>query len=121
MPPKAPKGGETVGGILFGGTLYAIAVSGLASLLENTNDNKKDSKEEAKQAEPKEESKPAERNWLQRHLKEPGYYTKQVEEEFKEFNDERIAKWKAEPPKYYNTIFELSEQDRLQAERMLKP
>ncbi|RBQ78883.1 hypothetical protein FVER14953_21392 [Fusarium verticillioides] len=111
--PKAPKGGETLGGILFGGTLYAIAVSGMASLLENTNDNKKDSKEEAKQAEPKEESKPAERNWIQRQLKEPGYYTKQVEEEFKR---------NAEPLKYYTSpILELSEQDRLQAERMLKP
>ncbi|PNP53559.1 hypothetical protein FNYG_15736 [Fusarium nygamai] len=108
MPPKVPKGGETLGGILFGGTLYAIMVSGMASLLENTNDNKKDSKEEPKQAEP---------NWLQRRLKEPGYYNKQVQEEFKEFND----KMKAEQPKYHYTILELSEQDRLQAEKMLKP
>jgi len=59
--------------------------------------------------------------WIQRRLKEPGYYTKQVEEQFKEVKDERKAKRKADPPKYYNTIFELSEQDRLQAERMLKP
>ncbi|KAF5591853.1 hypothetical protein FPCIR_5920 [Fusarium pseudocircinatum] len=100
MPPKPPKGGETLGGILFGGTLYAIMVSGLASLLENTNDNNKDIKEEPKQAEPK----PTGPNWLQKRLKEPGYYKKQVQEEFKEFND----KLNAEQPKYDITILELN-------------
>ncbi|KAF4444323.1 hypothetical protein FACUT_766 [Fusarium acutatum] len=110
MPPKAPKGGETLGGILIGGTLYAIFVAGMASLLEKTGD-KKDSKEEPKQTEP---------NWLQRRVKEPGYYYKQVQEEFKDHHD-KMKREQESKPKYRTPILELTEQDRLQAESMLKP
>ncbi|KAF5591529.1 uncharacterized protein FSUBG_10455 [Fusarium subglutinans] len=110
--PKAPKAGETLGGILVGGTLYAVLVTGLASILEK-KDDKKDSNEEPKQAEP---------NWFQRHslVKEKGYYYKQVMDEFYEKNG-KIKTEEQTAPKLDYTILQLSEQDRLQAERMLKP
>ncbi|CVL06917.1 uncharacterized protein FMAN_12010 [Fusarium mangiferae] len=113
MPPKAPKGGETLASILIGGTLYAVAVTGMASLFEKADD-KKDSKEEPKQAEP---------NWLQRNFpaKEKGYYMKQVEEEFREHHEKLEKERQQSPPTYDTSIFKLTEQDRLQAENMLKP
>ncbi|KLP05820.1 uncharacterized protein FFB20_05411 [Fusarium fujikuroi] len=111
--PKAPKGGETLASILIGGTLYAVAVTGMASLFEQAGD-KKDSKEESKQAEP---------NWLQRNFpaKEKGYYMKQAEEEFREHHEKLQIERQQSPPTYDTSLFKLTEQDRLQAENMLKP
>ncbi|KAI1023684.1 hypothetical protein LB505_011218 [Fusarium chuoi] len=116
MPPKAPKvpkGGETLASILIGGTLYAVAVTGLASLFEQAGD-KKDSKEEPKQAEP---------DWLQRNfpVKEKGYYMKQVGEEFRDQNEKLKIERQHSPSTYDTSLFKLTEQDRLQAENMLKP
>ncbi|QGI68586.1 hypothetical protein CEK27_012557 [Fusarium fujikuroi] len=84
--PKAPKGGETLASILIGGTLYAVAVTGMASLFEQA-----------------------------------GYYMKQAEEEFREHHEKLQIERQQSPPTYDTSLFKLTEQDRLQAENMLKP
>ncbi|KAH7150832.1 hypothetical protein DER46DRAFT_650098 [Fusarium sp. MPI-SDFR-AT-0072] len=100
MPPKR---GDSLGGILIFGTLYAVAATGIASLFPQ-NDDKKDTKEETKQEE---------KSWLQKNtrVKERGYYIRQAIEEFKD--DEKVGIRKAKP-------LTLTEQDRLQGESLLK-
>ncbi|KAF4949944.1 hypothetical protein FGADI_8545 [Fusarium gaditjirri] len=111
MPPKPkpkPKsgGGDSLGGILIFGALYAVAASGIASLFEE-NPDKKDAKEEPKQEE---------KSWLERNtwVKEKGYYTKQVYEQFK---DQKIT----DVPIIDTEPLPLTQLDREQAESMLKP
>ncbi|KAF5265047.1 hypothetical protein FOXYS1_4147 [Fusarium oxysporum] len=103
MPPKR---GDSLGGILIFGTLYAVAATGIASLFPQ-NDDKKETKEETKQDE---------KSWLQRNtrVKERGYYIRQALEEFKDNENTEPRKLrKAES-------LPLTEQDRLQGESLLK-
>jgi hypothetical protein len=103
MPPKR---GDSLGGILIFGTLYAVAATGIASLFPQ-NEDKKDTMEETKQDE---------KSWLQRNtrVKERGYYIRQALEEFKDNENTEPRKLrKAES-------LPLTEQDRLQGESLLK-
>ncbi|KAK2669605.1 hypothetical protein RAB80_015131 [Fusarium oxysporum f. sp. vasinfectum] len=103
MPPKR---GDSLGGILIFGTLYAVAATGIASLFPQNGDKK----------ETKEETKQDEKSWLQRNtrVKERGYYIRQALEEFKDNENTEPRKLrKAES-------LPLTKQDRLQGESLLK-
>ncbi|KAH7232318.1 uncharacterized protein BKA55DRAFT_580958 [Fusarium redolens] len=100
MPPKP----ESLGGILVGGTLYAVAVTGLASLLPQ-KDTKKDIKEDNK-----EDNKHPERN---KAAAQDSYAYK-----IYKINPEKGEE--AEPRRVKAKPFILTEQDRMQGESLLK-